>query len=815
MLRAKRMTKVGVVGPKSEQEKLIEKLHELNVMHIEQHKADEELDIGKPLGKAAELSEVLVKLRSAASHLDVTEPTSRHVIKKLKKKKLDLKQVNKNTHKIYSEILTIINKKNELQEKRNVLADLREELNLLVHLNLPPEAIEQSESLAAFIGYTEKEILNLKGKIEQITKTFELRQRKNEKNYVAVFVSKEDEEKVKTLLNEIKFIPIEFKKLGNIRGMPSDQISQINKQTLLLEKYDKECSKELDKIKTDWAEFVSAHIALIEEDLEKAEAPLKFGATEEAFFITGWVPKKRFEKVKDELIISTDEHLYVEEVSIEKTDSVPIELQHSALVRPFQFFMDLYSLPSYKEIDPTVLMFFTFPLFFGIMLGDVGYGIVTLLLWVFLKRKIPSARALLNIMIFASIFSIIFGGVYGEYFGFETVSEGTGEWMCSNTGICLQKVLNGHGNGNGNAEAEHNGAAEHNGEAEYSTLEEHETEVVTQTYSSMEQEIIDEESEDDNVADYEDYELKNTEEVAEEVYEDSEYVDLEYVDSEDSEEAEESEYYEDHEEETITQVASTYETEQGAETEELEEGEEGEDHATSAAAATTSASASHEDNNGGNNGHSEVVYTFPRLLNRLHGELDLGGVRLPVILAIGAFIGFLHLNLALVLGFINELGHGLWKAFCAKISWMVLQAGVVLLALGYTGQGIPVFVGWIVLVISMVLLYLGEGVNGLVEMPAIFSNMLSYMRLGAVGLASVGLAVVVNENFGIPFIQKGGIFIFVGLLLMFLGHAVNIALGVIGPFLHSLRLHYVEFFTKFFRGGGKRYEPFGQNGEGN
>lgn len=83
------------------------------------------------------------------------------------------------------------------------------------------------------------------------------------------------------------------------------------------------------------------------------------------------------------------------------------------------------------------------------------------------------------------------------------------------------------------------------------------------------------------------------------------------------------------------------------------------------------------------------------------------------------------------------------------------------------------------------------------------------MRLGAVGLASVGLAVVVNENLTMPFIEKGGFFVVIGILIFALGHTINILLGILGPFLHSLRLHYVEFFSKFFHGGGIRYAPFG------
>jgi len=57
--------------------------------------------------------------------------------------------------------------------------------------------------------------------------------------------------------------------------------------------------------------------------------------------------------------------------------------------------------------------------------------------------------------------------------------------------------------------------------------------------------------------------------------------------------------------------------------------------------------------------------------------------------------------------------------------------------------------------------------------------------------------------------HSGGFMILAGILLLVVGHIVNIGLGLLGSFLHSLRLHYVEFFTKFFHGGAKKYAPFG------
>ena len=207
-----------------------------------------------------------------------------------------------------------------------------------------------------------------------------------------------------------------------------------------------------------------------------------------------------------------------------------------------------------------------------------------------------------------------------------------------------------------------------------------------------------------------------------------------------------------------------------------------------------------------------MVYSFPRLLNRLHGETTLLGATLPTVLVLGAILGFIHVNLGLFLGFINELvSHGFSHAFYAKISWYILELGAAVLALSSLGL-VPLHwgIGLALVVLAAVLLFIGEGIQGLVEIPAILTNILSYLRLGAVGLSSVGLAVVINENLALPFMEKGGIYFVLALFIFVAGHTINIALGVIGPFLHSLRLHYVEFFSKFYKGGGIPFVAFGQ-----
>jgi V/A-type H+-transporting ATPase subunit I len=102
---------------------------------------------------------------------------------------------------------------------------------------------------------------------------------------------------------------------------------------------------------------------------------------------------------------------------------------------------------------------------------------------------------------------------------------------------------------------------------------------------------------------------------------------------------------------------------------------------------------------------------------------------------------------------------------------------------------------------------LGSGVLSLYGVTGYLSDVLSYSRLLALGLASSVIAVVIDDMAlrmaGVPFV--GWIPM---LLLLLVGHGFNLAINVVGSYVHSSRLQYVEFFSKFFEGGGRRFLPF-------
>jgi V/A-type H+-transporting ATPase subunit I len=187
----------------------------------------------------------------------------------------------------------------------------------------------------------------------------------------------------------------------------------------------------------------------------------------------------------------------------------------------------------------------------------------------------------------------------------------------------------------------------------------------------------------------------------------------------------------------------------------------------------------------------------------LHALLmDRAKLFLPL-LFIAVALGFAHIMLGFLLNMIVSIRHGHTKHWIASLASMLSLSGLALIIVSATGrmQG-GYHIGGSLLLLGIPLLVYSEGFLGPLEFLKSFGNILSYARLMAIGVSSVVLAQVANTIGGII----GSIFL--GLFVALIFHSLNFTLGVFSPTIHSLRLHYVEFFSKFFQPGGKPYKPF-------
>lgn len=168
-------------------------------------------------------------------------------------------------------------------------------------------------------------------------------------------------------------------------------------------------------------------------------------------------------------------------------------------------------------------------------------------------------------------------------------------------------------------------------------------------------------------------------------------------------------------------------------------------------------------------------------------------------------LGFVHILIGLVLGAVSALRgehrrHALGRGVTALL--LVLIAAALLAAVDVLPQALftPAVIG---ILIAFPVLVIAEGLVAPVELLSTIGHVLSYARVMAIGTASVMMAVVANRMTGI----FGSVL--VGALFALIFHLVNFALGLFSPAIHSLRLHYVEFFGTFYSPGGTRYQPFG------
>ena len=141
-----------------------------------------------------------------------------------------------------------------------------------------------------------------------------------------------------------------------------------------------------------------------------------------SFILVGWIPadnEKYFTKHLDG--IKSVEYSLTDGKD-ELKNSPPVIMKNPPFVKLYEFYVKMYGLPNYNEVDPTLFVAITYTLFFGIMFGDVGQGlilaIVGFLMWKFKKMEIG------KILVPCGISGMIFGFLYGSVFGFEHALDG-------------------------------------------------------------------------------------------------------------------------------------------------------------------------------------------------------------------------------------------------------------------------------------------------------------------------------------------------------------------------------------------------------
>ena len=651
MFQPKPMTHLLVAASKEQMASVVTELYRHRVFHItdfvDQGKEGYEgVKLGVPFENAGQLSSDLIKIRSIENVFQTSPGTQFDV--PVRPAETIRAAINNELPKIDAEVSTLTAKRSNAETK---IRECEQRINELKPFALVPVELDLYrgyETLAVYAGYVEKDI------------DFAFPNEKyfaagKDGNFLVAFVESANAQEAEKVLSDAGFVSVS---LPTETGTVQAAIDKYNTELTQAKADLADATAKILEAKAKYADLLAACDEVLSCDVERAEAPLRFATTEEAFVLDGWVPYDDVAKIEAGLTQATGGKVYVtvdeDEINY---DEVPVEYNNPSFAKPAEVLMDLYARPKFKELDPTIILSIMFPLLFGVIVGDVGYGLIYLALALVLRKLLVrmgemGAKAF-KIILGCGISTVVFGLLYSEIFGLSL------PW------------------------------------------------------------------------------------------------------------------------------------------------------------------------------HSIL---FSR-------HLPIGGDHLPQVmdlLVISVAIGVIYLSVGWIFGMINHArmdhkGAHRTKAILGKFGWFAMFWGMLIILFSLIDIGtfiagitIPLpnltVIGLPLTIVGAVLFVLGavfvarENPLDLMEIPTnLLSHMLSFCRIAAVGLSSVAIAMVVNflamEFFIGPAIADfsvvGVLLIIVGVLVLIIGHALNVVLGVIGGALHPVRLHYVEFFTKFYQGGGVIYKPFG------
>ena len=414
MFQPKPMTRLVIAAGKDQMASVVSELYRHRVFHItdfvDQGKEGYEgVKIGTPMENAGELSTDLIKVRSIENVFQ-TSPKTQHDV--------PVQSANTIRAAIKKELPKISEEVNALTAKRsNAEAKIREceqciaELTPFALIPAELELYRGYETLSVFAGYLEHDI------------EFDFPCEKyfapgKETGFLVLFAGKENAATAEKVLSDAGFTAVA---LPNETGTVQAALDKYNAELTAAKADAEEANTKVLEAKAKYADLLAACDEVLSCDVERAEAPLRFATTEETFVLEGWVPFDDVEKIKAALNQAAGGKIFVEvdEENINYED-VPVEYNNPGITKPGEVLLDLYARPKYRELDPTIILGIMFQILFGIIVGDVGYGliylIITLILRKFILRLGDMGKKIMGVMYGVSISTIVFGLIYSEFF---------------------------------------------------------------------------------------------------------------------------------------------------------------------------------------------------------------------------------------------------------------------------------------------------------------------------------------------------------------------------------------------------------------
>ena len=421
-VNTQQMGRMVAAGNKEDLGQIVDILARLEALHIIDYDGSEDgFSLGSPEEGSEEVGRELVKARAAASVVEASGP-ARPVPAGPVRDSLGGELPSK-----IDQVLLDSSRIDDLENEISSLAEEEEALSQISPLGIDLELLGGYKTITSFVGTVE----NIAEAREAVGSGLIIEGKTGKSGLIAAFVRNQESGQTSSKLERAGFETIQ---IPEGEGSATDRLSEVRKAkgTLEGEKYD------LEKRIEDWSksngEMLLCGLEVLERDHDVLTTPVRIAVSEHAFVIDGWVAMGRSEEVQRAL---KDICLFTEVTPFEmeagggghghsdhhhSQKMPPIAFQERNSSRPMELLTDAVGRPAYGRIDPTVFMFITYPIFFGIMLGDMAYGLVTMGLGALLMSKSGTNEMLKlggKFLMYIGFGTVVFGYIYAEFAGWE------------------------------------------------------------------------------------------------------------------------------------------------------------------------------------------------------------------------------------------------------------------------------------------------------------------------------------------------------------------------------------------------------------
>ncbi len=456
MLRPERMSKVSVAGSKRVLESTIEAVHNMELLHLSEYDESwEGFELGRSVEGAEAINEKLLTVRSLESILGVTAEDVTETIL------IDEAELEAELDDLRKQVNKLDDRKSDTRSRLRELDDEIDSIEPLAELGIDLELLGGYDSLVVRVGQGNREAVESALADSQAIETFEVM---SGGQTHAIFAKPADGADGDVLSDALVGVEFTTVRVPDAEKSPEQYVAELQEKKATVESELDEINAELESVKSEQAGFLLSAEEYLSIEAQKKEAPLSFATTENAFVAEGWIPTDEYDRFESTLAERVDGPLEIQEIKradhtadghadvehsepeepettesvdqqpdnaddaadapkaradggvVTTNDSPPIVQQNLGIASPFEALTNAVSRPKYSEFDPTLLVFLTFPLMFGFMIGDIGYGVLYFLIGYYLYRSHEGVmRDMGTIAMWAGLFTTLFG----IYFGFD------------------------------------------------------------------------------------------------------------------------------------------------------------------------------------------------------------------------------------------------------------------------------------------------------------------------------------------------------------------------------------------------------------